>query len=115
MSAEYFNNADWTEIANADNALATATKAAVVGESHYVVGIAGSYTVTDDGMLTLKDGSTEIFKVHIYNSFSIMFPFPINITIGAACSVELAASGTPSTFGHVSLVGLTSARTQERG
>lgn len=90
------------------NALATATKAAQIGKSHYITAVSGSYSAAAAGkLLQVKDGATVIAEFHVHNSFSHTFPKPIWITAGAACSAELAASGTAGVDGAVTLSGIT--------
>jgi hypothetical protein len=97
----------WVSTASADNALATATKAAETGKSHYITTIFASYSGAKTGLLQIKDGAAVIAEYYIVNADVISLPTPIKATAGNAVSVELAASGTAGTLGKVNLVGYT--------
>lgn len=99
---------EWIEIANADNATATATRAAEAGKTHYITGITGGFTVAAAGkLLTLNDDVTAIFNLPIHDSGGVMFSKPVEITAGNAASAALAAGGVAGTVGHVALMGYT--------
>lgn len=100
----------WVVTANADNAAATATKAAPSGGiSHFVTSISAGFSATVSGaLLTLKAGSTEIGRWYVYDSLTLDFPSPIWVTPGDAVSLELAASGGAGTVGAATLTGFTS-------
>lgn len=93
--------------ASADNAASTATKAAVSGKINYITSVTASFSLTKSGLLQIKDGSTVVFEVEVYDSATIQFPTPIAGTSGNAVSATLAASGTSGTLGKVNLVGFT--------
>lgn len=104
----------WCLTATADNAAATVTKAGQAGQnafgegiSHYVTGIAGSFSAAAIKLLTLKDGATVIGNWYVHNAFALTFPKPIKITAGNAVELSLAASGTAGTIGAVVLMGYT--------
>lgn len=102
---KYLNN--WVEKANADNAAATATKAAAAGQTHYITGVAASFSATASALLQIKDGSTVIFEQVVYDHVEIKFDTPLKGTSGNAVSAVLAASGTAGTIGYVNLIGFT--------
>lgn len=102
-----FNIGVWVEKANADNAVATATRAAQAGRKHYIEAITGSYGLSKSGILTIKDGDTVIYEFIVYDTEHIEFPRPIPITRGNAVHVELTASGAGGTIGYVNMVGVT--------
>jgi hypothetical protein len=98
----------WSEVASADNLAATASRAAVAGQSHYITGIAGSFSAAVAGkLLELKDGATVVWRGYVHNQLGLTFAKPIRISAGAAASLTLAASGTAGVLGAVSLTGYT--------
>lgn len=97
----------WVARDSKDNALATATKAAVAGSSHYITNIFASYSATATGLLQLKDESTVIAEFSVVDSAVVNLGAPIKITKGNAVSAELAASGSGGTVSKVNLVGFT--------
>ena len=97
----------WSETTVADDATAIATRAAASGKAHYLTSVSASYSVTNSGLLELKDGTTVLGSYHVYDSRDIPFPKPLRVTTGASVSVELAASGTPGQDGSVVITGFT--------
>jgi len=97
----------WIEKASGDNAVITATKAAVVSKSHYISAILAGYTKEATGLLTIKDGTTIKAEYPVYNSDIIVLPVPIKCTAGNAVSVTLTASGASGNIGKLNLVGFT--------
>lgn len=94
--------------ASADNALGTATKAAVTNKTHIVYGVSAGFTNAAVGkLLTIKDGATIVFSTFVHSAAAITFPRGLAMTQGAACSAELAASGTAGQLGDVCLHGVT--------
>lgn len=102
---KYLNN--WVEKANADNAVATATKAAAAGQTHYITGVAASFSATAAQLLQIKDGATVLFEQVVYDKAEIKFDASLKGTSGNAVSAVLAASGTVGTIGYVNLIGFT--------
>lgn len=101
-------NDGWIEKGSADNATATATKAAAAGKRHYITSVSGSFTAAAAGkVLTLKDGTTVLGEWAVHNQFDQAFPLPIRATLGNAVSAELAASGTAGVLGKVTITGFT--------
>ncbi|MCL5074207.1 MAG: hypothetical protein M1136_00935 [Chloroflexi bacterium] len=98
-----------TTTAGVDNALASATRAAETGKTHYIVAIAGSFRGADPAQkeLRLKDGNPVVFETMINGRAVITFPVPIALTKGNAATVDLEASGTPGVTGWVAMVGFT--------
>jgi hypothetical protein len=98
----------WIEKASADNATATATHAAPTDDSkqHVITSVSASFATTRAKLLQLKDGTTVIWEGYVYDKDHITFPEGgVGITVGAACSAVLAASG--SGLGKVNLTGIT--------
>lgn len=101
------NISTWVVTATADNNIATATKAAETGKSHYVTSISGSFSAAAIQLMQLKDGTTTIGNYHVHNQRDIVFAKPIKITAGNAVSLTLAASGSAGVVGAVTLAGFT--------
>lgn len=103
----------WIETANADNALATATRAAppaqAGGVSHYITSVSGSFSVsqTVGKTLILKQGTTEKGRWYVITDVVLSFPSPIKLDPGTAANLELAASGTAAQVGAVTMTGYT--------
>lgn len=97
----------WTVTGSADNAVATATRAAVSGKKHYITGVTASFSGTATKLLQVKDGTTVIWEDYVVNGYQMKFPQPIEATSGNAVSAELAASGTAGIIGKVNLTGFT--------
>lgn len=99
--------AEWTVTITADNAAATATKAAETKKAHYVTSIHASFLSAAIKLLTLKDGTTVIGNFHVHNQRDIIFPRPVRITMGALAEASLAASGAGGNIGAVTMTGFT--------
>lgn len=98
----------WIEYDRKDNALGTATKAAVSGKTHVIYSINAGYTnAATVGLLTLKDGVTTILEIDFIGSDTFVFPDGIAISSGAATSCTLSASGTGGVLGSISIHGNT--------
>lgn len=98
----------WADTDNADNATATATKAAETNKTHYITSVSGGFGSTVSGnTLILKDGSTEVARWYVYDTFAMVFPSPIELTEGNAANLELEASGTGGVTGAATLTGYT--------
>lgn len=103
-----YHPAGWVARGGADNALATATKAAEDGREHIVYGVTASFSGAAAGkLLTIKDGTDVVFQAYVTNQLTVTFERGLVITRGNACSAELAASGTGLMLGHVNLHGIT--------
>jgi len=104
----YYFNPCWAVKASADNATATASKAAALGKRHFIVAVYGGYSATV-GIKTLKiyDGTTVILE-HYFNDFvEITFSQPLACSDNAAAKAEIPASGTAGTVGKINLIGFT--------
>lgn len=102
------SGAEWTELATADNALATANRPAVAGERHYITGVSASFNAAAAGkLLEILDGATVIWRGYVHDHLSVSFAQPIGGTAGAAVSARLTASGTLGVVGAVSVSGYT--------
>ena len=89
--------AGWVATDSKDNATATATKAAETGRHHMVYSVDASFSATAIQLLQIKDGTTVIWEGHVHDSREVQFPAGISISLGAAASAVLAASGTGGT------------------
>lgn len=103
------SQAGWVAVDSKDNAAATAAKAAPTDtrKQHVVYEVDASYSATKTLLLQIKDGTTVIWEGYVYDQRHVSFPRGIAITIGAACSAVLAASGTGGVIGKVNLHGVT--------
>lgn len=97
----------WSVTTTADNAVATVTKAAESGKSHYITSISSSFSVAKIKLATLKDGATVIGNYHVHNQRDIVFAKPVKLTAGNAAELSLAASGTAAEIGAVTMTGYT--------
>src|SRR5262245_28914418 len=97
----------WTALDSQDNATATATRAGVGGQRHYITGVQASFSAAATKLLQIKDGAAVILEFYVANGAALSFPSPLEITAGAAAAAVLAASGTPGTLGKVCLQGYT--------
>jgi hypothetical protein len=97
----------WIVTDNEDNDTSTATKAAPAsGQTHWVTSVAGGYDATVSGnTLILKDGTTEVGRWYVYDSFALVFPSPVQIN--GAANLELEASGAGGTTGAATMTGYT--------
>jgi hypothetical protein len=92
----------------ADNALASAIRAAEAGKSHYITGVSAAYSAAVVGkLLEVKDGATVLHRTYVHSARDLEWPKPLKGTAGNAVSVELAASGSLGQLGVVSLTGYT--------
>ena len=98
----------WVSQATADNSAATATKSASGKNSHFITGVAGSFSAAAIKTLILKEGSTELARFHVHNNFSMTFASPIKLQPGTVANLVLAASGTGGVDGTAVLIGYTS-------
>lgn len=98
----------WVDTDTATNATATATKAAPAeGLSHFITSVSGSFDATASGItLILKDGSTEVARWNVYDSFALALSSPIKLSPGTAANLELAAGGA-GIVGAATLTGYT--------
>lgn len=100
--------ASWVETDNADNAVATATRAAVADQSHFITGISASFSAAAAGkLLLLKEGSVEKMRFHVTNDFSEDFNSPVQLDPGLEANLVLVASGTGAVIGAVNIKGYT--------
>lgn len=97
---------EWVENATADDAVATASRAAESGKTHYITAIIASYSATSEGQVNVKDGGSSIFTVDCYDDLIIPLK-PLRITPGNAVSAELDASGGAGNVGTITLIGYT--------
>lgn len=99
----------WSITVTADNAAATVQRAAVNGLTHYITSISGSFSAAQTAakLMTLKDGTTVIGNFHVFNNRDLTFDDPIKLTQGNLAELSLAASGTGTQIGAVTLSGFT--------
>lgn len=97
----------WTVSASADNALATASKAAEAAKRHYITAVGGSFSNAVTRLLQIKKGTDVIWEQYVVNSFSHEFARPIQGDVNELVSAELAASGTAGQLGKVNITGYT--------
>lgn len=100
--------------ATADNGIATASVAAVVGARHFMTGVICSWSAAPAAAyktLTVKLGTSAValftFDPLKDGLMQIPFPSPIHGDYNQAVSVELSASGTGGVSGRVTLFGFT--------
>jgi hypothetical protein len=101
----------WGVPASGNNALATATKAAATGRRHILTGVVagfGTGTVVGRPLCTVKVGATTVFQGPVEVTSPLVVSLPnIPGAENEAVSAELAASGTASVLGYVTLLGRT--------
>jgi len=96
----------WTERAEAIAAVATATRAAVVGMTHHIVAVVASYGAAQIGGLNVNDGATTVISTHVHNAEVIALPKSLRATAGNAVSAVLGA-GAAGVVGRVNIIGFT--------
>lgn len=99
---------DVTESSPADNATATATKAAIANQSHLAVGVEAQYDAAVSAIktITLKHGTTtwRTWQWDFANgAFLFSLPVALKGDLNEALSVELEASGTGGVSGVATL------------
>ena len=102
---ERIRSSDKTDTDRNDNSASTATLAAPSsGQSNHVSMVSGGFDAVVSGAnLILKDGSTEVMRWLVYDTFSLVFPNPIRIN--GAANLVLDASGTSGVYGTASIAG----------
>lgn len=98
---------DWHEDGSAVAALATATRAAEVGNRHSLVTVVASYSAAQIGLLQIKRGATVEKEIYVHNYLVLDLSSPLRGASGGAVSAELAA-GAAGVTGKVSISGYTS-------
>ena len=100
------DHSNWSDVATADNAAATATRAVPETGSHYITSVSGGYTSTKSGLtLILKEGTTELQRWYVYDSFALALDKPIKLSPGTVANLVLAASGTGGVSGTANMTG----------
>jgi hypothetical protein len=108
INAEGILNGDVVDSGDANNAVATASKAATLAQRHFALGFFAAYSVAVALIktITFKRGSTTVFILRWdFSKGPCCLPLP-SICHGdynQAISVELEASGTGGTNGRVQL------------
>ncbi len=97
-----------TQSAAADNAVATATVAAIAGMTHYILGVSADFDIAVSAIVTITilQGSTAlvVYEWDFTNgAFHFAFPTTMKGVVGGAVSATLAASGTGGTSGRITL------------
>src|SRR5262245_40865137 len=96
---------EWSLTTTADNAAATVQRPAEAGRTHYITGISGSFSVANVKLMTLKDGATVIGNYHVNNQRDVIFEKPLRLSPGNLAELSLAASGTATQIGAVTMTG----------
>ena len=88
-----------------DNSASTATLAAPSsGPTNHVTSVAGGYDTSVSGAnLILKEGSTEVGRWMVYDTFALVFPNPLRIN--GAANLVLDASGSAGVYGTATITG----------
>lgn len=97
--------AEWSATATADNAAATAQKAAVSGMTHFVTSIHLSFSGAATKLATLKSDVNALGNFHVVNQRDIVFEHPVPMNEGELAEVSLAASGAGGNIGAVTFFG----------
>lgn len=100
--------AEWIEKDSDDNASSVASKAAVAGHKHVVMGVSASFSGTAASkLLEIKFGTTVVFEKYITDGGEVItFGDGIkNPDTNELVSATLAASGTGGTVGKVAIWG----------
>ena len=97
-----------TQSTAADNAVATATVAAITTQTHRITGVHAEYdaAVSAFKVITIIQGSTTLLTLnHDFTNGEFAFSFPSYLAgvQGGAVSATLGASGTGGTSGRVTL------------
>ena len=103
----YTKRSEWAVTTTADNAAATAQKAAVAGSTHFVTSIHGSFSAAVTKLMTLKSDVNLKGNFHVINSRDIVFDRPVAMNEGELAELSLAASGTGGQIGAVTMCGFT--------
>ena len=111
MLAEILLNGDVVESAGADNATATAAKAATQATRHFIGGIEAHYSATVSAIKTITVTRTvagqSVTKTYKWDfakgPFVHNFPLLIHGDYNTAVSVALDASGTGGILGQVAM------------
>ena len=96
----------WYATARADNAIATATKAAEANSKHVITSIYAAFGGASTKTLLIKEGVTTRITLDVVNSLALE-GLALEFAAGAAVSAELAASGSAGVNGSVLLNGYT--------
>lgn len=99
--------ADWTQLASQDNALAVATRAAEQGARHAITRILASYSAAKVGLLQIKVAGVVVDEFYVNNCAVIDFTNGYRGGSNQAVSAELQASGVGGVLGKVSIGGYT--------
>lgn len=108
IQAELLLNGRAIQSSTADNAIATATAAAILGVRHFVSGIDADYSDSSPTQktITLKVNGAAVFVWRwdfTKGPFVRNLPVPIHGDNNQAVSVELEASGTAGKTGRVGM------------
>lgn len=99
---------EWSITTTADNAAATVTRPAEPGRTHYITSISGSFSAAVAGkLMTLKDGTTVIGNYFVHNQRDVSLMEPIRLSPNSLAELSLAASGTATQLGAVTMTGFT--------
>lgn len=101
------NRLKWLEKDSKDNALATATHAAVAGKTHFIKRVIASFSVVPSApkLVQVKKGTTVLCEMYLGAATQEWDLEGISGDYNGAISVEMAASGTAGTIGKLILIG----------
>ena len=108
IAAQILISGKGTQSSAADNAVATATVAAIPAQTHRMMGVHAEFdaAVALFKVITIIQGSTTVLTLnHDFTNgeFAFAFPAPLAGVMGGAVSATLAASGTGGINGRVTL------------
>ena len=108
LAAQILVSGKVTQSAAADNAIATATVAAIPSQTHRMMGVHAEFdaAVALYKVITIIQGVTTVMTInHDFTNGEFAFAFPVSLkgVMGGAVSATLAASGTGGINGRISL------------
>ncbi len=98
---------EWSELASAADAVATATHAAVTGKQYRITNIQASFSSDPvaSALIQVKDGTTVIWEGYVALSEGIDVQVALNGSMDALMSASLAAHGTGGQLGKINIQG----------
>jgi hypothetical protein len=98
---------EWSETDSKDDAVATATHAAVTGKQYRATHVQASFSAAPSSpvLLQIKDGTTVVWEGYVALAEGIDVSLAIPGTLGNLMSATLAASGTGGRVGKVNIQG----------
>lgn len=91
--------AEWAEIASATNATATATRVAVVGQSHHITGVVASFDIAPSvgARLDLREGGVNKLSLFVADPAELELTRPFKMTANTTATLVLSAGGIGAT------------------